>query len=103
MSGLDAISALSSREQFCAMFSCAAMFQEAGGAGGVCVFPRLRADIQKKGKSAPLDIQTGGFWAQNSSQEVHVCKNSTMRFSCTASLASVVSLLSSYFKHELLL
>lgn len=76
------------------------------GRQGVWVDSRgLRADIQKKkkGKSAPLDLQTGGFWAQNSSQEVYVCKNSTMRFSSTASLASVTSLLNSYFKHELVL
>lgn len=60
----------------CAMFSCAAVFQEVGGGQGVCVcvFPRPRADIQKKGKSTPLDIQAGVLWAQNSSQEVHVGK-----------------------------
>lgn len=58
----------------CNVFMCSNVPGSWRGAGSVCVFPRPRADIQKKGKSAPLIIQTGVLWAQNSSQEVNVCK-----------------------------
>lgn len=51
------------------------------------VFPRLIADVQKKGKPAYLNIHTGVLWAQNGSQETDVCKSSTMRFSCIADFA----------------
>lgn len=51
--GLDVSSALSHREQISAMFHNTEMFQEVVGEGGsVFVFPRLIADIQKKGKPA---------------------------------------------------
>lgn len=71
-----------------------------GGKDCVCI-PKAEFYIQKKGKCALLHIQIGVLWAQSSSQEVQFCRNSTMRFSCSASLASAASLLSSCFKHEL--
>lgn len=88
ISRLDVSSALSYREQIYATFHNAECSRKLWGEGkSVFVFPRLTADIQKKGKPASLNIQTGVLWAQNSSQEIHVCENSAMRFSCIADFA----------------
>jgi len=60
--GLAVSSALSHREQISAMFHNAEMFQEVVGEGEcVLVFPRLIADVQKKGKPAFPNTQSGGL------------------------------------------
>lgn len=86
--GLDVNSALSCREQIHARFRNAETFQEVVGEGErACIFPRLPADMQKKGKPASVCIQTGALWAQSSSEEIQVCKSSAVRFSCVADSA----------------
>lgn len=76
------------------MFHNAEMFQEVVGEGGsVFVFPRLIADIQKKGKPAFPNTHSGGLWVRDSSEEMHVCKSSAEIFLycwlCAVQLLSV--------------
>lgn len=80
--------------RFSVMFHNAEMFQEVVGEGGsMFVFPRLIADIQKKGKPAFPNTHSGGLWVRDSSEEMHVCKSSAEIFLycwlCAVQLLSV--------------